>query len=241
MKKLVNILITILLLSCCLFGCEKADVTETTTSTITQEEQSKTEELIEKQETNRSFKETAQGDIGGGEIVQEKYRQCYYQIFYQLTQLVDEEELKEWEKRTYALDPDETNEMVVKLFIQHFNISKEDFERANLELAKVLYAPNGSEVMMNPKDYANQEMYELYNADIIYTFDDEIINEYYLSKEYPFLYGYEYEEALEAGTYETRTTDWVDIEQMEAEINAKYGAPEVTETTTIPEETQVTE
>ena len=93
--------------------------------------------------------------------------------------LVDENELRTWEEETYVRDPNETNEMVVKLFVQHFNISKEDFERATLESAKVLYDPNSPPPSMNPKDYINQEMFELYNADIIYTFDDQIINEYY--------------------------------------------------------------
>jgi len=166
-------------------------------------------------------------DIGGGEIVQEKYRQCYYNISYQLSLLVDENELKAWEEETYAKDPNETNEMVVKLFVQHFNISKEDFERANLEAAKVLYDPNSPPPSMNPKDYVNQEMYELYNADIIYTFDDEIINNYYLSGEYPFIYESEYEEAVESGEYTSQTKKWIDIEQMEAEIIAKYGEAEI--------------
>lgn len=79
---------------------------------------------------------------------------------------------------------------------------------------------------MNPQDFANQEIYEVYNGDIIYTFDDEIINNYYLSHDYPFCYASEYEEAVANGTYETRTTDWIDVDQMEAEINAKYGAQE---------------
>ncbi|MBQ2973508.1 MAG: hypothetical protein IJE19_04060, partial [Clostridia bacterium] len=69
--------------------------------------------------------------------------------------------------------------------------------------------------------------YEIYNADIIYTFDDEIINEYYLTPDYPYCAEFEYKNALEAGVYQTRTTDWVDIEQMEADIIAKYGEAEI--------------
>ena len=87
---------------------------------------------------------------------------------------------------------------------------------------------------MNPQDFANQEIYEVYNGDIIYTFEDEIINEYYLTQDYPFCSDDECEYALKNGTYKTRTTDWVDVDQMEAEINAKYGTQEttaVTETT----------
>lgn len=179
-----------------------------------------------------------ENDVGGGEIVQQKYRQCYYNISYQLSLLVDENELRTWEEETYAKDPNETNEMVVKLFVQHFNISKEDFERATLESAKVLYDPNSPPPSMNPKDYINQEMFELYNADIIYTFDDQIINEYYLSGDYPFVYESDFKQAVASGEYTPRTEIWVDVEAMEAEIIAEYGEAEiVTETTTtIPEE-----
>ena len=167
-----------------------------------------------------------ENDVGGGEIVQQKYRQCYYNISYQLSLLVDENELRTWEEETYVKDPNETNEMVVKLFVQHFNISKEDFERATLESAKVLYDPNSPPPSMNPKDYINQEMFELYNADIIYTFDDQIINEYYLSREYPFVYESEFEQAVASGEYTPRTEVWIDVEEMEAEIIAKYGEAE---------------
>ncbi|MBQ8015450.1 MAG: hypothetical protein IJ264_04610 [Clostridia bacterium] len=219
MKKTFNIVIMFLILGFCLFGCN-SDITETnptlsdTTTKIFEENKNITEAPTG----------IGQTDIGEGMIVQEKYRQCYYQIFYQLAQLVDPEELGAWEDEVYALDPDETNEMIVKLFIQHFNISKEDFEKANLELAKALYEP-GSEIMMNPKDYVNQEMYEIYNADIIYTFDDETINEYYLSGDYPYIYPDEFEDAVERGEY-TPQTVWVDVNQLEAEIIAKYGEAE---------------
>lgn len=235
MKKLFNIttVILFLVIGICLSGCNNSGVNETHTTqsditTIRSDEESENI-ILDLTEVNSS-------DIGGGEIVQEKYRQCYYQIFYQLAQLVDPEELDAWEDEVYASDPDETNEMVVKLFIQHFNISKEEFERANLELAKALYLP-GCEIMMNPKDYVNQEMYEIYNADIIYTFDDEIINEYYLSGEYPYIYPDEFEEAVERGEY-TPQTVWVDVEELEAEIIAKYGETEQVENK---EETQLTE
>ena len=116
-------------------------------------------------------------------------------------------------------------------FIQHFNFYREDFDRTNLPLAKD-FVKMEEKPTMKPQDYENQQPYEIYNSDIIYTFDDEIINEYYLTPDYPFCFDDEY--ALKNGTYETRTTDWIDVEQMEAEINAKYGTQEttaVTETT----------
>ena len=62
---------------------------------------------------------------------------------------------------------------------------------------------------------------------VFYTFDDEIINNYYLSPDYLFSMQIEYQNAVADGTYQTRTTDWVDIEQMEADIIAKYGEAEI--------------
>ncbi|MDD7194654.1 MAG: hypothetical protein PUH33_09130 [Clostridiaceae bacterium] len=120
--------------------------------------------------------------------------------------------------------------MTMVLFIQHFNISREDFDRTNLALAKS-FTEWGDKPTMKPQDYENQQPFEIYNSDIIYTFDDEIINEYYLTPDYPFCSDDEYEYALKNGTYETRTTDWIDVDQMEAEINAKYGTQETTAVT----------
>ena len=50
--------------------------------------------------------------------------------------MVDLDELSEWEAEIYKTDPDETNNMTMVLFIQRFNISREDFDRTNLSLAK---------------------------------------------------------------------------------------------------------
>lgn len=90
-------------------------------------------------------------------------------------------------------------------------------------------------------DYENQQTYEIYNADIIYTFDDDIINEYYLTPNYPYCADFEYEAAVKRGEYTSQTEEWVDVEAMEAEIIAKYDETEiVTETTTTTPEEIVT-
>ncbi len=171
-------------------------------------------------------------DNGDGIIELRKYRVRYYSIPAPFADLVGREICYDWEVEYNSLhDLHSSERMIIVDFINDFNISKEDFERANLELAKSFSEHHS--VMRNPLDHANQEIYEIFNADIIYTFDDEIINEYYLSHDYPFLFEHEYEEAIANGTYQTRTTDWIDIEQMEADIIAKYGEAEfVTETTT---------
>ncbi len=152
--------------------------------------------------------ENISNDIGGGDILQDKYRVCYYGINKYFAQMVDFEELQVWKENVYATYPNETNEMVIKRFVQDFNISREDFDKANYEAAKMISEELEEVPTVNPKDYLNQEIYEVYNADIIYTFDDEIINEYYLSGEYPFCYQDEYENAVLSGEYKTQTTDF---------------------------------
>lgn len=196
--------------------------------------------LIQTEEQTPNQELTEQAGVGGGVLELNKYRVRYYTLPAPFVDLVGEEECYQW--RLNQPYPNDTNVMMMVNFVQDFNISREDFDKANLEFARRIKELLDGVPVMNPQDYANQEDDEIYNADIIYTFDNELINEYYLSHDYPYLYVDEYEEAVANGTYQTQTTDWVDIEQMEAEINAKYGAPEVTETvTTIPEETQVTE
>lgn len=176
----------------------------------------------------------SQNDVGGGDLGLLKYRMNYYDIPAPFAKIIDPEVFEPWYEKVVKENPNETNQMVMKRFIEHFNVSREDFDRANLEWAKIIVKDFKGEPMMNPQDFSNQETDEVYNADILFTFDDEIINNYYLSHDYPFCYESEYEEAVANGTYETRTTDWVDVDQMEAEINAKYGTHEtatVTETT----------
>ncbi len=174
-------------------------------------------------------------DMGGGHIESSKYRQCYYDVPYDFVILIGEEEFDRWYDEIYEFNPDKSQ---IVSFVQHFNISKEDFEKTNLQMAKSFAEFNPT---MRPLDYENQQTYEIYNADIIYTFDDEIINEYYLTPDYPYCADFEYEAALANGTYQTRTTDWIDIDQMEAEIIAKYGEAEIVpDPATVPEETETT-
>ena len=185
-------------------------------------------------------------DVGGGTFTLTKYRSIYCDIPRPFINLVDVYEFQDWYEVIIENDPNVTEIMPMKLFIQEFNISREDFDKANLEWTKIIINGFDGIPMMNPQDFLNQETDEVYNADIIYTFDDEIINNYYLSHEYPFVYVSDYENAVADGTYQTRTTDWVDIEQLEAEIIAKYGEAEIIPEVTAaapeePESIQITE
>ncbi len=240
------IIFLFLVIMTCFSACDSTlanapSIKETNSNKYTTNETSEKTDLYEYTQTSQ--------DIGGGFITTRKYRVRYYSVPYQFVLLVGEDEYNEWKALNSDKTTDELNEMKIKRFIQHFNISREDFDKANLEFAKVLKGEFDINLMMSPKDYADQEIEEIFNADIIYTFDDEIINNYYLSPEYLFSMQIEYEEAVANGTYQTQTTDWIDIEQMESEIIAKYGEaeivtePAITESTqaTIPEETEITE
>ncbi len=211
MKKTINIVITILTLSLCLFGCNKNNSKENTVITtevqIEQAQLTNTTTLYT-QIPISELKTVDQADVGDGDILQDKYRVCYYSIPYQFSLLVDSEELKKWEDKVYIVQPNETNEMVIKRFVQDFNISREDFDKANNKDALIISTDMDEVPIMNPKDFLEQEVYEVYNADIIYTFDDEIINEYYLSHTYPFGLEDDYVNAVLAGEYKTQTTDF---------------------------------
>lgn len=230
--KIITILVLCFALigfSACNSALGKADKTTSNTSNTSKSTQ-----------TTEITKKLQDTDAGGAFLTTRKYRVRYYSVPYQFKLLVSEDAYQDFENQTEKTT-DELNEMKIKRFVQYFNISREDFDKTNLEFAKVLKGDFDINLMMNPKDYADQEIEEIFNADIIYTFDDEIINEYYLSPNYMFGIQIEYLEALENGTYQTQTTDWVDIEQMEAEIIAKYGETEIIpETATVPEETETT-
>lgn len=135
-------------------------------------------------------------------------------------------EFDDWYEKLIENDPNETNVMPMKLFVEKFHITREQFDKANLDMAKIIEGGFGIKPVIDPQDYANQETDEIYNGDIIYTFDDEIINNYYLSHDYPYCYVTEFEEAVEKGEYVSQTKNWIDIDEMEAEIIAKYGSVE---------------
>lgn len=161
-------------------------------------------------------------DASGGSILTQKYRDRYYNITAPFVELVGRDICLAWyDSLGENYDPGEENVMLMKSFIQHFNISRQDFDRCVIEDAKWIseaYPP-----CMNPKDYAAQELDELYNGDIIYTFDDEIINNYYRSEQYAYYDMKEYEESV-AGGAPTYTTDFFTVEELEAAYIEKYGS-----------------
>ena len=172
--------------------------------------------------TSNSSTQNQSENIGGSVITVHKYRVAFNSIPQPFIDLVGEDVYYEWSENidlsVYSED------MAMLHFIKDFEISRENFDKANLKWAKIVRDGLDGKPCLFPKDYANQETDEVYNADIIYTFDESQIKEYYLGVDYPFLYEDEYEEAVENGEYTSQTEDWIDVEQMEADIIAKYGS-----------------
>lgn len=201
-------------------SCTNAKSDTTTSAPVFVKQTTLSEKGDNKNLTDTIANSNANG-LGGGVITIQKYRNVYFDIPIYFANIVGNDVCVEWLQTVKYAREDEI--MIMKLFIQHFGITREQFDKANLELAKgIKYSLHGIPCI-NPKDYANQDDDEIYNADIIYTFDDDIIREYYLSPDYPYLYDFEFEEAVEKGEYTAQTEEWVDLEKMEAEVIAKYG------------------
>ena len=232
--KIIEMILTVLIILSALVGCniQKTDNRNppatnqgNTVSNLT----SRTDEKKDNTSVTEAHTKdkNSQDDAGGAVPGLAKYRLIYYNVPLPFWDLVeDQDELQEWYENLLETSPNETNQMVMKAFLEHYNISREDFDKANLKWAKIVRDDFGGEPMMDPKDFANQETDEVFNGDIIYTFDDEVINEYYMGHPdefYPYWYADEYEQAVKEG-YVPRTTDWVDVGKMEADIIAKYGS-----------------
>ena len=97
-----------------------------------------------------------------------QYRFAFYNLPGQIRSLVSNEEANHWFRNIYANESLETS--IVMSFVQYFNIPREDFEGAveRLKKARISF---GSDL--------TDEYFELPNADIIYTFDNEIIRFFY--------------------------------------------------------------
>ena len=102
------------------------------------------------------------------------YRKIYSVIPSQFAWLVDYEEYEEWEKSVRV-----TGGMAMLQFVEHFGITREEFNSANEAYEAYLKSTRGSAV--NKPSNENEEESEIFNADIIYSFDREKINSYYLA------------------------------------------------------------
>lgn len=217
--------LAILLAICMLFGvaaCGKTTEADENGSQAKTEAVQPTGGTTNKTQPNVT---TANNDIGGGTPGLLKYRSIYYEIPHQFMLIVGKPAFNRWSSAVSHMQNGENAErMLMSLFIERFNITREEFDKANYAWAKFIKEGFKEDPMLEPKDYANQETAEVYNADIIYSFDDDKIRDYYLGRGYPYCYVTDYEEALESGEYQTRTTKWIDVDKFEKEIIQKYGS-----------------
>lgn len=107
-----------------------------------------------------------------------KYRIVYYRIWGEFYSPLSEDELTDYYKWVSSLKDKEENakkqdEMLLVSFIKRYNITREEFDKCVEEFKK-----NKESMGFD----LTEEEFEVPNADIIYTFDNDIINEYYKKK-----------------------------------------------------------
>ncbi len=163
-------------------------------------------------------KETGASASGGGELTLQKYRSIYYSIPAPFWDIVDENSRNNIYGEYWEQPYSEINIMRMRIFVEEYNVPREKFDAANAEWARIVKENLYGTPIINPQDYANQEFDEVYNADIIYTFDDKLINEYYLSHDYPYCYESEFEKAVENGEYKTQTETIIDLDNLKNEL-----------------------
>lgn len=103
-----------------------------------------------------------------------KYRLAYYRIWGYFTECLTEEETADYmqwvDEYNKSTDYGETQEeMLLVTYIKRYNISRAEFDAAVEKM----------QVEMPPEDGVIYEESEVPNGDIIYTFDNEVINRYY--------------------------------------------------------------
>lgn len=109
------------------------------------------------------------------------YRDIYYWGPSFLIDLVGREAAGKWHNEVVQPNIDnntEPTEMYIVSFIKYFEITKDVFEKKceeNRAYSQMLHDEYGIDI--------TGEGYEIPNADIIYTFDNEIINNYYLREQ----------------------------------------------------------
>jgi len=108
-----------------------------------------------------------------------KYRPIYYMVPGEISDLIDpaREEMDSMDaliKSRCFTDGVYTDcdEMYVAVVVEYYNISREDFDEA-LKKRWQFYISDGREIK------PDEEGWEFPNPDILYTFDNEIINAYY--------------------------------------------------------------
>ncbi|MCL2356961.1 MAG: copper amine oxidase N-terminal domain-containing protein [Defluviitaleaceae bacterium] len=97
-----------------------------------------------------------------------RFRHAFYWVPFEIINLIHYSEMGDWWDTVESYIDDDINQTM--RFVQYFNISREDFDAA-LERMR-------SHGIRMGHDFSD-ELHELPNADIIFTFDDEIIRWFY--------------------------------------------------------------
>ena len=108
-------------------------------------------------------------DDGDGASFKRNFRLVYYRIPSPIDDFAGQEGYDFLEEIINA-SSGELSEMFLVSYVKRFNIPKETFENMVKEI---------EDIQLSIGLDLTEEEYELPNADIIYTFDNEIINEYY--------------------------------------------------------------
>jgi hypothetical protein len=105
-------------------------------------------------------------------LFQGPYRFIYKNITDEYAEIVGQEVCEKWLVEEVVRDriTDDPIEMMLVSFVKYFNIPKQDFVLATEKLR---------EHSLDSGFDLSEEEYELPNPDIVYTFDNKIIDEYY--------------------------------------------------------------
>lgn len=101
------------------------------------------------------------------------FRRIYSVIPQTFIKLVDYSEFIEWSETAVS-----DNGMAIVQFVEHFGISKEAFEESNRQYAKHINSFYGT-LPLYRTPFEEHEAYEIFNTELIYSFDRESIDEYY--------------------------------------------------------------
>ena len=173
-----TIVASLLILSLCLIfvGCTDRDKTNTTSpneSTVYTDTKS--------QEVSSTVDSSDDGLAG---MKADKYRYNYYRITAPYIDIVGDKAYDEWVNSNPKYSSKNLmDEMLIVSYIKHFGITREQFDKASQKRLE-LFEEFNMEPNFPPYEYEEdynyeKELYEVYNANIIFTFDNDIINEYY--------------------------------------------------------------
>lgn len=101
------------------------------------------------------------------------FRSIYSSVPQHFISLVDYESYNEWTSTVSA-----DGGMAIVQFVEHFGISKEAFDQANRDYAKYIHDFYGTSPLYKAS-YKENEIYEIYNTELIYSSDREAIDDYY--------------------------------------------------------------